>query len=83
MDSNDAEYRTANDTDARAYAHKWEETGAALARERLRELRSLSELEAARRFARLLSRPLPYPLRASSGLVEQQRIFDCLRKDCR
>lgn len=67
------------DAGAGAYAHKWEKAGVALEAERLRELRALSELEAARRFARLLSGPLPYSLRPGSGLVEQQRIFSRIR----
>ena len=47
---------------------------------RLEALRRLSELEAAQHFARLLTVPLPYPLREGSGLIEQQRIFDRMRK---
>jgi hypothetical protein len=68
------------DADSRAYARAWRETAAALEPKRLQALRQLSELEAAQRFARLLAIPLPYPLREGSGLVEQQRFFDRLRK---
>lgn len=64
---------------AEDFVARWRRADAALEGERLRRLRSLTELEAARQFARLLSPRGTYPLRASSGLVEQQRIFDRLR----
>ena len=64
---------------AQAFVAAWERTAAVLDGERRRDLRQLSELESARRFAELLSLPLPYPLRPQSGLVEQQRIFAKLR----
>lgn len=51
----------------------------ALDRQHRRELRQLNETEAAYRFARLLNIPGPYPLRPTSGLVEQQRLFNRLR----
>lgn len=66
--------------DAEAYVRAWRRTAAAMNAERLRDLRALTELEAARRFARLLSLPGSHPLRPSSGLVEQQRIFARLRR---
>jgi len=72
--------RAAADTDSQAYARAWRRTAAALESKRLQALRQMSETEAAQRFARLLAIPLPYPLRKGSGLVEQQRIFDRLRK---
>ena len=43
------------------------------------ELCTMTEAEAARVFAQL-DPPRPYPLRASSGLVEQQRWFRLLRE---
>lgn len=64
---------------AQAYVHAWAERGRLLDAQRLGDLRALSEFDAAQRFARLLSLPLPYPLRPDSGLVEQQRIFARLR----
>jgi hypothetical protein len=66
-------------TDAEAYVRAWHRRAAALDLERLRDLRQLSEVEAAQRFARLLWQPAAYPLRKESGLVEQQRIFSRLR----
>ena len=48
--------------------------------ERLHHLQQLSEREAAAQFARLLQIRGPWPLRPTSGLVEQQRILARLRK---
>jgi len=67
-------------TDARRYVNVWRRAAAELDGQRLRDLRQLSEEEAARRFATLLCMPPPYPLREGSGLVEQQRIFARLRR---
>lgn len=64
---------------AKALADAWQCAGEELAALRIRELRQMSEAESAQRFARFLSPPGPYPLRKSSGLVEQQRIFARLR----
>lgn len=64
---------------AKEYVSAWRRAGSELDRERLRDLRQLSETDAAERFARLLRLPRPYPLRRGSGLVEQQRIFSRLR----
>ena len=77
-DASDA--RATADADSQALARAWQQTAAAGEPKRLQALRQLSELEAAQRFARLLAIPLPYPVREGSGLVEQQRIFDRLRK---
>lgn len=65
---------------ARAYVRAWRERAAILEAERLRDLRALSELEAARRFAELLQGRLPAPPRSTCGLVEQQRILSRLRR---
>ncbi|MGA8262033.1 MAG: hypothetical protein WB783_17615 [Arenicellales bacterium] len=73
------ESKAGPDNGARQYANAWRRAGPELERERLRALRRLSEAEAAKRFALLLRLPGPYPLRPSSGLVEQQRIFSRLR----
>lgn len=74
----DSHYRDEREG-AKALADAWQCAHEALASVRIRELRQMSETESAERFARLLSPPGPYPLRKSSGLVEQQRIFDRLR----
>lgn len=65
---------------AKALADRWRQSQPALEEERLQRLRGLSEREAALQFARLLQIPSPYPLRPTSGLVEQQRILARLRK---
>lgn len=64
---------------ARDWVDRWERTGSELEARRLSDLRALSEREAAERFATLLRLESAYPLRPSSGLVEQQRIFNRLR----
>jgi hypothetical protein len=79
MTTSDADTRT--DADAEAYVRKWRRAAGALERERLRELRRLSETDAAWRFAHLLCLSTPYPLRKGSGLVEQQCIFSRLRNN--
>lgn len=73
------ESNVGRETGALQYASAWRRAGPELERVRLRELRELSETEAAKRFALLLRLPGPYPLRRSSGLVEQQRILSRLR----
>jgi hypothetical protein len=57
----------------------WQRAHDALEVERQRNLRQLSEQGSAQCFARLLRLSTPYPLRESSGLVEQQRVFARLR----
>lgn len=65
---------------AQAYARAWRGRAALLETERLRDLRALSERDAARRFVDLLQGPPPGAPRPSSGLVEQQRILSRLRR---
>jgi len=65
---------------ARELAERWEHAGSELDARRLSDLRALSERGAAERFATLLRLEGAYPLRPSSGLVEQQRVFDRLRQ---
>ena len=65
--------------DAEILVKAWQRAQPELEANRLRELRQLSEQESAQRFAHLLCLVKPYPLRESSGLVEQQRIFSRLR----
>lgn len=57
----------------------WRDAQTVLEAERLQRLRGLSERDAARQFAELLQIRGPYPLRPSSGLVEQQRLLARLR----
>ena len=70
---------TPDDHAARAYAQAWRERAQALEAERLRDLRGLSEYDAALRFVMLSQTRVP-PARPGSGLVEQQRIFSRLRR---
>lgn len=72
--------RNSEASDAEAYARAWEAASPLLQAQRLAELRALTELEAARRFAQLLALTGPYPLRSGSGLIEQQRVFNRLRR---
>lgn len=66
-------------SDAEVLVKTWQRAQPALEAQRLRELRQLSERESAQRFAHLLLLTKSYPLRESSGLVEQQRIFARMR----
>lgn len=59
---------------------RWRRSHAMLEKERLQALRGLGERDAALRFARLLQINGSYPLRPTSGLVEQQRILARRRK---
>jgi len=64
---------------AKAMVDVWREAQTVLEAKRLQHLRGLSEQDAARQFAQLLQIRSPYPLRPSSGLVEQQRLLAPLR----
>ncbi len=64
---------------AEAVVEVWREAMAVLETDRLQRLQSLSEQDAARQFTQLLQLPGPYPLRPTSGLVEQQRLLERLR----
>ena len=66
--------------DAAAMVDAWRRSQATLDTERVRRLRSLTEQDAARLFAQLLQIHGPYPLRPTSGLVEQQRLLARLRE---
>ena len=70
-------------TEAESYAAAWRRAGPALDAKRLQTLRSLSEEESARWFAELLTPVVAWPLRPSSGLVEQQRALAKLRDEHR
>lgn len=65
--------------EARVWVGRWQHAESELEARRLSGLRALTEREAAERFAALLRLEGSYPLRPSSGLVEQQRIFARLR----
>jgi len=65
---------------ARTWVERWRRAESELQARRLSALRALSEYQSARYFANLLRLEGTYPLRPSSGLIEQQRIFDRLRK---
>lgn len=67
------------DDDPAEWVRRWRRAEDLLEAQRLRDLKALSELESARRFASVLRVYTPYPLRPSSGLVEQQRVFNRLR----
>lgn len=69
-----------NQHTARDLAQRWKRAESELDARRLSGLRALTEREAAERFATLLRLEGTYPLRPSSGLVEQQRVFDRLRQ---
>lgn len=68
-------------TEAESYAAAWRRAGPALDEKRLQTLRSLSEEDAARCFAELLTPVVDFPLRSSSGLVEQQRVLAKMRDE--
>ena len=62
-------------TSADEAVRRWRDASQLLEQERLQRLKALTETEAAQLFAELLSLRGAYPLRQSSGLVEQQRIL--------
>lgn len=66
-------------TDARALVRVWQDRARLLDQERLRAVQEMSEAASVRRFVLLQGHSIP-PLRASSGLVEQQRLFLKLRR---
>jgi len=68
-----------NHSEAELLVDAWQRAQPELEAERLRALRQMTERESAWRFAHLLCLVKPCPLRESSGLVEQQRIFSRLR----
>lgn len=63
---------------ARALVRLWRERSQSLEAQRLRDLRALTQADAAQRFAKLLCGASA--ARPDSGLVEQQRIFSRLRR---
>jgi hypothetical protein len=70
-------------SEAQSYAAAWRRAGPELDAKRLQELRSLSEEDAARRFADLLAAIGEVSMRSSSGLVEQQRLLARMREQGR
>lgn len=71
--------KKAEQDSARAYVRVWNERTHVLESERLRMLRALSELDAARCFV-LLQGYTPTKPKPTSGLVEQQRVLNRLRQ---
>ncbi len=69
-----------HDRDAAELVATWRQAQPVLEAERLRRLHSLSERDAAEQFASLLHWGGVYPLRPTSGLVEQQRILQRMRE---
>jgi hypothetical protein len=67
--------------DARAFVVRWAETGRVLAEERAARLGALDD-DTARAMTRDLFRSWrsPYEASTTSGLVEQQRLFQALRR---
>jgi hypothetical protein len=68
--------------DVKRWAETWERAGRELSALRRRELQAMTDDDVRRAVADLFSGPLPpdLPARATSGLVEQQRIFAVLRR---
>jgi hypothetical protein len=67
--------------EAREYVERWQKAGPELERVRREELRALTEAEGRELFCSVLElASLHRQIRPSSGLVEQQRIFQKARK---
>lgn len=71
-----------SDVDLKRWADTWERAGGELSALRRRELQAMTDDDIRRAIADLFSGPLPpdLPARATSGLVEQQRLFAILRR---
>jgi hypothetical protein len=70
-----------SDADIKRWAETWEHAGRELDALRRRELQSMTDDDVRRAVADLFSAPASgdLPLRSTSGLVEQQRLFAVLR----
>jgi hypothetical protein len=70
------------DTDIKRWAETWESAGKALEALRRRELRAMTDDDTRRAIADIFSSAMPadVPPRTTSGLVEQQRLFESLRR---
>jgi len=71
-----------SDVELKQWAKTWERAGRELSALRRRELQAMTDDDIRRAVAELFSGPLPpdLPPRATSGLVEQQRLFALLRR---
>ena len=71
-----------SDADLKRWAETWERAGRELDAIRRRDLQSMTDDDARRAIADLFSMTMPpcLPLRTTSGLVEQQRLFALLRR---
>lgn len=71
-----------SDVELKQWAETWERAGRELSALRRRELQAMTDDDVRRAVAELFSGPPPpdLPPRATSGLVEQQRLFAILRR---
>lgn len=71
-----------SDTDLKRWAETWERAGRELDALRRRELQAMTDDDTRRAVADLFSGPASadFPVRTTSGLVEQQRLFAAFRK---
>lgn len=70
-----------SDVELKRWAETWDRAGRELSAVRRRELQAMTDDDVRRAVADLFSGPLPpdLPPRATSGLIEQQRLFAILR----
>jgi hypothetical protein len=71
-----------SDVELKQWAETWERAGRELSAQQRRELQAMTDDDVRRAVAELFSGPLPsdLPPRATSGLIEQQRLFTVLRR---
>jgi len=71
-----------SDLDLKQWAETWERAGREMSALRRRELQAMTDDDVRRAVAELFSGPLlpDLPPRATSGLIEQQRLFAVLRR---
>jgi len=71
-----------SDVELKHWAETWERAGRELSALRRRELQAMTDDDVRRAVAELFSGPFPpdLPPRATSGLIEQQRLFAVLRR---
>lgn len=71
-----------SDVELKQWAETWERAGRELSALRRRELQAMTDDDVRRAVSDLFSSPLPpdLPAPATSGLIEQQRLFAVLRR---
>jgi len=71
-----------SDAELKRWAETWERAGRELSAVRRRELQAMTDDDVRRAIADLFSgsSPRDLPERATSGLIEQQRLFEILRR---